>query len=269
MAQRALSAACCSSGDVGRALLGLPCLRLQRREALLASGPAWRRIVATVSRCPDDGCREPGRACARGLAGAVEPLAAARRVAAELGRASGPSRPPRARAARSAPSRVRGPRSRSRPRRARWRRGSPRSGQARPGCRARAGGWRPAAARRRASGGRSRFAASRRPPSRASSLERASRRACSCLRAREGGLGRVELQKRRRLGACEARRPAWPGSAPVCAAPTVGVDPVKRMPLQNGHAEQRPRRGRRSHKAETVAKNGPSTGVKSADLQGF
>ena len=86
-------------------------------------------------------------------------------------------------------------------------------------------------------------------------------------------LGRGMPRRRRAAGApptptCGA--PACPARAgAVSAAPTDGVDPVTRSPLENGRAEQRPPSSWRSHKAETVAKNAPVNGGKYAYLQGF
>ena len=122
-------------------------------------------------------------------------------------------------------------------------------------------GARSDAGTRRASGARSRFAASRRPPpgrARSSGHRGAPARS---------GRGRVTTPPRRAAGApstrsSEARRPAWPAIGPVCAAPIVGDRSGEEDAAQNGRAEQRPRRGRRSHKAETVAKKRPSTRVK-------
>ena len=75
----------------------------------------------------------------------------------------------------------------------------------------------------------------------ASSLERASRRACSaCARASDASAAyscrSAADSELRSAPACLARL------GPVCAAPTVGIDPVKRMPLRraapsSGHVE--------------------------------
>ena len=249
----------CRSGDVGRALLGLPRLRLQRCQALPPSGRPADGSLATVSRCPDDGGREPRpclRARPRGRCRAASRRDGERR--SELGRAARPfSAASRASRSFCAVARARP----SIPVIASSSEVAPEDHRDRVGLaldvelaqqRARS-----AAAMRRASGGRSRVS-QRRVGLRPGELARAGLEAgLLVLRAGECGLGRVQLQQRRRLGAARARRPAWRGRPRSRAAPTVGVDPVTRMPRQNGRAEQRPRRVQRSHKGQTVAKNAP------------
>ena len=88
------------------------------------------------------------------------------------------------------------------------------------------------------------------------------------LRAGECCLRRVELQERGRLGA--PKRAALLGhDRPCLRSSDRRYGSGEEDAAQNGHPEERPRRGRRSHKAETVAKTAPSTRVKRVICRDF